>query len=100
MLSRLRPRATSGLAPTEAELLAPVTPFGRVTGIVFFDPVYGAHVKVQLYEYQGAPPTPVAMTVPEVRVSPSPNLTLFAYLVGDWVEIRTMLGAQAAMKMR
>ncbi len=92
----------SGAAPEEpartAESVAPVTTFGRVTALVYYDSVHGPHVLVKPYVYAGTPAYPTAAGLPDQVARPTPNRTVFSYAVDDYVEIRTVRGARLAVK--
>jgi hypothetical protein len=81
-----------------AESVAPVTTFGRVTAMVYYDPVHGPHVRVKPYVYAGSPAYPAPTELPDQIARPTPNRTVFNYTLDEFVEIRTVRGARLAVK--
>jgi len=100
LLAEYRTRLKPEQPEASAEELPPVMTFGKVTGVVYFDPAHGQHLLVQPHEYTGMPPVTVPSNKPELRVYPTPNYTAFAYSLGDWVAIETVRGSLLAVKLR
>ncbi len=101
MLTEIRSeRAKESSLEMTAETPAPVVTFGRVVGIVYFDPVLGSHLRVKPYEYVGTPPVATPTTIPEVKAYPTPNYSIFNYSINEWSLLNTTRGAVMADKMR
>lgn len=63
------------------------TRFGRVSGLVYYHPVYGAHLLVVPYKRLPPPLYFQPTGEPEQRVYATPNLTVFGYSIDEWVQI-------------
>ena len=100
LLAEYRSRGEPEEPARTAESVAPVTTIGRITGMVYYHPTIGPHVLVRPYTYTGTPPYPLPTDLPEQIARPTPNNTVFAYSIDEYVEIRTVRGARMAVKLQ
>lgn len=61
--------------------------FGKITGIVYVHPTYGAHALVTPYERFGPPLYNQPTGEPEERAWSTPNRTMFNYSINEWVAL-------------
>lgn len=61
--------------------------FGKITGLVYYHPEWGAHLLVTPYKRLLPPAYFVPTGEPEERVYVQPNTTVFQYSIDEWVAI-------------
>jgi hypothetical protein len=69
-----------------------VTRYGKVTGLVYYDPKLGQHLLVQPYQRTSGLTTHVPTGAPEEVAYAVPPLTAFGYAPGDWVQLVKQTG--------